>query len=121
MNKCCTIPGCNRPTTTAKATLCNLHYLRVRRYGSPHTLLQVRDGRGKHPLHPAWCRMRWRARSAGQEVDPRWHDFWIFVAEAPAKPRGKRVFGRIDDSRPWQPGNVEWRKGQRRIGSRNKG
>ncbi len=47
----CSVVGCGRPAKGPRAELCNLHDLRMRRYGDVHTVLQIRDGRSKHPLH----------------------------------------------------------------------
>lgn len=39
--KNCCIEGCNKPTRSKKAEWCEMHYIRNRRHGSPHTKLTM--------------------------------------------------------------------------------
>lgn len=57
--------------------------------------------------YTAWSTLRARV-SRGQEVAPEWADFERFRDDMGRRPDGTDL-RRIDASKPWGPGNCEWR------------
>ena len=113
----CTIEGCNRPAKSPRAELCNLHDVRVRRYGDPHVLLQLRDGRSAHPFYIIWGAMRMRARAHGQEVEPRWRRL-LDLRGGGTRQAAWQVASSAGSTTAChgERDNVEWRPGPRRVG-----
>ena len=89
--------------------LCQKHYMRVRRHGSADAGRGV-DGRVKsaHPQWEAWKTMLRAARRSGG-YDPRWDDFWSFLADVGERPEGGGRLYRIDARKPYQANNVAWK------------
>jgi len=74
-----------------------------------------RAGRSTHPLYQIWWNIT--HRYPGEVCEP-WHDFAIFTKDVErllGQRPDRRFFGRIDDSCPYEPGNVAWLTGTQQI------
>lgn len=103
----CERPGCDDPV---KANgLCQRHYMRVRRHGSPDAGRPEGWGaKSKHPMWEAWKSMT-RAASSSFGMDPRWNDFWVFLDDMGERPEPSARLYRKDENGPYNKENCEWR------------
>lgn len=81
----CSVEGCEQPILARGK--CNLHYARA-----------------QHPLRNMWKSLR--SRYPG-ETQPSWDRFEAFLADVGERPP-KHQFRRVDESKPFQVGNVKW-------------
>lgn len=61
-----------------------------------------------HEFWEAWKSMR-RIANRTTGLDPRWNDFWTFVADVSPKPSGARLY-KLRPGDPYSRSNFEWRK-----------
>lgn len=104
----CEVPNCEAPLHAGG--LCQKHYMRVRRHGAVDGGRNG-DGRVKsaHPMWEAWKSMLRAARQRGG-YDSRWDDFWVFVGDVGERPDERARLYRIDETKPYQKNNLEWRR-----------
>lgn len=87
--------------------LCFKHYMRVSRTGTVERLSDGVGSRRRHPLYEAWKSMH-RAAARRGGCDPRWDEFWDFLADVGTRPDGHRL-RRKDQTHPYSKTNCEWR------------
>lgn len=103
----CEARGCDDPVHSGG--LCQRHYMRLRRHGTPDAGRPVDWGqKSSHPLYEAYKSLMRAARRSG--VDPRWEDFWNFIEDVGERPDNARLY-RVRADEPYAKGNVEWRTG----------
>ena len=87
--------------------LCGKHLKRLLRHGTIEGPRFERWGHvEKHPLANVYYHMR---RYDPRQVHEVWlKDFWAFVDDVGERPTPEHRFTRIDTSKPYQPGNVQW-------------
>lgn len=102
----CERPGCG---DEAKALgLCQRHYMRLRRHGTPDAGRPEGWGAGrKHPMYDRWRQMRRASRHRGGN-DPRWDDFWAFLEDVGDSPSPRHRLYRKDEVKPYSKDNFEW-------------
>lgn len=68
-----------------------------------------------HPEYQNWSSMKSRtykyaynARYAHVDMDPRWLDFYVFLADMGPKPGSNFTVDRLDRSKGYWPGNCRW-------------
>ena len=73
------------------------------------------DGTRKGALYTAWWRL---LEDRPDEVCPAWHDWTVFRSDVERligpRPEGRRFY-RVDEQRPYEPGNVAWVTGAEQI------
>jgi hypothetical protein len=103
VRKPCTVDGCGE--LSVAQGLCEKHYRRLKRRGVVEAERFDKWGHSEaHPLYQSYVWMR-RKRT---DVCPEWSDFWQFVRDVGERPSNKHKFMRVDDSKPYGPGNVAW-------------
>lgn len=105
----CEVPSCE--TETHANGLCFKHYMRVRRHGS---VTGGRNGDGRviehHPLQETWRAMLANSKRSRCGHDPRWNDFWTFVADMGERPSERHCLRRKTPKAPYSKNNCEWRR-----------
>jgi Recombination endonuclease VII len=106
----CKQPGCDG--VVAAYGLCQTHAQRVRRHGSVDAGRPEGWGaKSKHPMYEGWQSMRRissRPGSVGR--DPKWDDFWVYLADVGERPHPSSRLYLIDPSQPYSGVNCEWRE-----------
>ena len=103
----CLIHNCTKPSVSKG--LCDTHRKRVARNGTAENTRPADWGsKEKHPAYKAWCSLRRYHFDAMPEA---WQkDFWAFVSDVPAKPKGRVTARRADASAPWSRDNFYWKE-----------
>lgn len=92
---------CKKPSVARK--LCATHYKRFARHGHLEVTRPEDWGRReKHPLYGVW---HWTRRGP---YDPKWKDFWSFIADVGERPTEDHFLRKRDAERPAGPGNFYW-------------
>lgn len=108
MPSICEVPGCGKGAV-AKG-LCNMHRQRYARHGDVSATRPEGWGKGRnHPLYERWRSMRRSARLKNGHV-PEWSDFWAFLRDVGDPLNDTARLYRLDESKPFGPGNVTWRE-----------
>lgn len=94
--------------------------LRIDRIRAPHVGPNKKPGpidvsrltHKKHGLagsygHIAWAKLRARCRTRQEALHEAWNDYAVFRKDMGPRPTGMNLV-RLDESRPWEPGNVRW-------------
>lgn len=105
--KFCEVPNCEE---ISKAHgLCAMHLKRFQRHGD--VTKGRKEGWGSANSHPLYDRWKWftRAYKRTGELDERWTDFWKFAEDVGDQPQPNCSLRRIDESKPYGPGNFEWK------------
>jgi hypothetical protein len=120
----CSVEGCGQGGRLTVG-LCNKHYMRKLRTGSPHTVRKpgiVGQGRAKHFMYPAWQQMILRCHDPKNSVYPRYgakgirvcdrwrKDFLNFLADMGERPKGMTL-DRINPYGNYEPDNCRWADG----------
>jgi len=99
----CCVYGCGKPSIANG--YCDTHRKRLERHGH---VLQTRPAdwglRERHPLYDSW-----RHFSRTNTLPPEWSDFWDFVKEVKERPEGALCMAKIEEEKPFGPGNWYWR------------
>lgn len=115
----CVIEDCEQPQRSKG--LCDKHYTRRAKNGSPLTVAFHRESHGlaHHPLYGTWQNMRRRCESPkatgyelyggrGIQVCDRWRtSFSAFLDDVGERPDGCTL-DRVDTDGDYEPGNVRW-------------
>jgi hypothetical protein len=105
VRKPCSVAGCER--LSVAHGYCDAHYRRLIRHGVvEHARFDKWGHISSHPLKDVY---RHLTRTYPTELDPRWQDFWAFVADVGERPSPKHRLTRTDQSRPFSVANVYWR------------
>ena len=101
MEKKCSVVGCDKRARSKG--LCQAHYMRLLRNGSTDD-----RGYGGKTIHPLY--ITWMGAKRGKRLCDEWLDFETFLAAVGERPgEGWRIY-RKDTTKPYGPGNVQWRE-----------
>ena len=105
----CKVTNCIEFATTKG--LCNAHYIRLQRTGTvgPAEVRPAKRSRlAEHPMYSLWRNaMRY---GKGAQICAAWRDFECFIRDVGEIPEPNAQFRRICFNKPFEPGNVYWRK-----------
>lgn len=105
VRKPCSIEGCTN--LSAAQNMCAMHYRRFLRHGTAVGARQERWGHASsHPLYDRWWNF-----VRGQQIDvvSAWTEFWAFADGVGEAPSPKHRLIRPDSTKPFGPGNCEWK------------
>lgn len=101
MEKKCSVVGCDKRARSKG--LCQTHYMRLQRTGTT-----ADSNYGEKTIHPLY--VTWMGAKRSKRLCDEWQDFDAFIAAVGDRPgHGWRIY-RKDTSKPYQPGNVQWRE-----------
>ncbi len=104
-NRTCSVEDCTSPSHLRD--LCVKHYARVMRHGSTESLRP--DDYGERRSHPFW--QRWTQLKRRGVLCPEWYaDMWRFVEAVTPQPENAKKLRRLNEAKPFGPGNWEWAK-----------
>ena len=110
ISKRCDIIGCEN--LVAAKGLCEKHYKRLKRHGSPDDKFGKATIDGKniqdHPLYGTWRNIT--RTNGGKDVCERWKDFIKFVEDVVERPSKDHHFMRTDTEKQFELSNVFWRE-----------
>jgi hypothetical protein len=103
----CSVVGC-KGDHVARG-LCGTHYKRMERHGDVVQTRSVDWGaREKHPLYATWTTL---LRFKSDLIVSEWRDLWAFVKDmGDSRPSSEHTLQRLNDDKPFGPGNVYWRE-----------
>lgn len=106
MHTTCEVSGCRKPAVSKG--LCDTHRKRRDRHGHVFDTRPANWGaKDKHPLYGSWV---WMRRKGMGLLCEEWEkDFWKFVEYMGERPSSDHIVFREDESKPYGPGNTEWR------------
>jgi hypothetical protein len=105
VRKPCAVDGCDN--LSISHGYCGMHTRRLQRHGVLES--ERFDKWGHTTKHPLYDSYRWITRNYAEQIDPRWGDFWKFVADVGERPSAKHRLVRTDRRKPFSPENVHWR------------
>lgn len=104
----CEVADCRKPAV-AKG-LCDMHRKRYARHQDVAVARPDGWGRGHgHPLYERWRSMRRTARQSAGCV-PEWDVFQAFARDVGEAPSSTARLYRLNEMKPFGPGNVTWRE-----------
>jgi hypothetical protein len=104
----CEVPNCSN--VAVSHGICAMHRLRFNRHGSVDVGRPAGWGSGRsHPLYERWRSMRRTSKQTGGNVSD-WDKFWPFVRDVGEPLTASHRLYRIDNQKPFGPGNFRWRE-----------